>query len=80
MDCFGFPGLSPDWSVQTKKSRRLINFVGVLSKGHAKGESWEAGLLITKAAGEVISGTFICLLLCSLLSRLCTCMKGLVSD
>lgn len=33
MKCFGASGLSPNWSIHTKKSRVLVSSI-VLSKGH----------------------------------------------
>lgn len=36
MKCFGASGLSPDWSVHTKKNGVLVSSIGVLSKGHVR--------------------------------------------
>lgn len=36
MGCFGVPRLRKDWSVHLPKSRVLVSFAGVLSKGLTK--------------------------------------------
>lgn len=60
MECFGFPKLRPDRSIQTKKSRVLVISEGVLSEGHTRERSWEAGdTVITRGVGGIISGTYI---------------------
>ena len=60
-----------------QKSRVLVSFVGVLSKGCIRRRQWEAGeLLITRAVGEATSGTCIYLRLCRQLSKAYTCMRG----
>lgn len=62
MDCFGVPGLSLDWSIQTKKRGGFVRLqVGsVLSKGLIRGRLWVAGKeLITRVVGGAISGTCI---------------------
>lgn len=40
--CFSAPGLSPDWPIQTKKSRVLVNITS-LPKGHTREKLWEVG-------------------------------------
>lgn len=35
------PRLTLDWSIQTKKNGVSVNSVGILSKGHTKGNPWE---------------------------------------
>lgn len=40
MECFGVPGLMPDWSIQTKESEDFISCAGVLSKGRTRGRTW----------------------------------------
>ena len=43
------PGLRPDWSIQTKRARVLINptkVLLVLSKEHIRGRHWEAGEIV----------------------------------
>lgn len=57
--CFGVPRLKPDWSICTKKSRYLVSFWEVSSKGYTRGRLWW-GLFIIRGFGGA-SGTYICL-------------------
>lgn len=59
----GNAGIRPDCSIQTKKkkSRALLSFTRVLPKEHTKGKPYEMAETLTRAVGEVISGTYICL-------------------
>lgn len=41
LGCFEVPNLRLNWSIRTKKSRVLVSFVGVISKGHARGRPRE---------------------------------------
>ena len=61
VEYFGVPGVRPDWSAQ-KKGVAFVKLHGSLIWGCTKGRPWEAGrLLITRASGEVLSGTYILL-------------------
>lgn len=55
----GVPGLRTNRSVQTEKGRVLLDFSGFLPKGDTgKGTGRQRRLSITRAAGEVLSGTY----------------------
>lgn len=43
VECFGISELKPDWSIQTKKSGVWVSSAKILSKGLARGKSWEVG-------------------------------------
>ena len=43
MECFGVPGLSLLWSIQSQKSRVLVSFLWVLSKVLTSGRSRYVG-------------------------------------
>lgn len=61
---FGVLELRLCGSIQMKKSWVLVSSTGVFFKGCTRGGPWEVGrLLLTRAAGEVVSGTSICLAL-----------------
>ena len=57
MECFGVPGLSLDWSIETKKSRALVGSTGVLPRGAQVKTLGGRGSNDHKAVGEVTSGT-----------------------
>ena len=61
MQCFGVPGLKPDWSIQAKKSEVWVSSVRVLPKEHTgEGSGRHRGHFITtRSVGEVISGIHI---------------------
>lgn len=59
MGCFWVPWLRPDWSIQTKKSRDLRDAQGEGTRGRQR------RMLLTGAAGEVMLGPYICLLVFS---------------
>lgn len=73
------PKLRTDWSIQIKEWG-YGKFHGVLSTGYPRSRARRQGRpLITRAIGEVLSGTHIYLGVGGLFSRAGTCMRGLVS-
>lgn len=46
MECFEVPRLSLDWSIQSKKVRVFVSFLGLLPKGHARRRPWEMGEIV----------------------------------
>lgn len=59
MASLGVPGLRTNRSIQTEKGRVLLDSTGFLSKGHTgKGAGRQQRLSITRAAEEVLSGTY----------------------
>ena len=60
MECFRVPRLRLDWSIQIKSVGVLVSPLGVVCKGHTgEGPGRQARLLITRAVGEVTSGTYM---------------------
>lgn len=58
MECLGVPGLRPDWSNQTKKSRVLVNFSGVLPRGSQEEGPGRCGRRVLGESYQEL--TFIC--------------------
>lgn len=63
MECIGVLGVRSDWSTETKRAEVFVSPTGVLFKGYIRhaGTGGQGRWLITRAVGEVMSGTSICL-------------------
>lgn len=46
VECFGVHRLSPNRSIQIKKSRILVSSTGVLPKWHTMGKPWEVVVIV----------------------------------
>lgn len=73
--------LCPDSSIETKKRNILVSSSEILSKGidiKCEGPQVQGSMLVTMATEEVLTGTYIYLWPCKLLSSVCTRKRQLV--
>lgn len=78
-ECFGFPRLRLDWSIQNRKSSILVSFNRILSKGSTRVRPWEVCYSANHKGGQkslLRNLLYIYLGHWGLQSRACTPGKG----